>query len=138
MTRRAWLGLAVLAAGVAQGGNGEKDTVRGKLRQDPSGRPFLETGGGKVAALEGDDATNAVLRDGRLAGREMELIGEFHGDSVFRVGPIHTQAMFVLRDGKRFTISFWCDLCAIRTYSPGRCMCCQEETELDLREHTAP
>jgi len=136
MTRRAWL--ATLAALAARAGEGKKVAITGKLSQDPSGKPVLEIGGGKAAVVEGDDATNAVLRDARLAVREMELIGEFRGDSVFAVGPIHTQSMFVLRDGKRFTISYWCDLCAIRTYTPGRCMCCQQETELDLREHNAP
>ena len=42
--------------------------------------------------------------------------------------------MLVHRDGKKYTISYWCPVCSIRTYTPGKCMCCQEETHLDLEE----
>ena len=50
------------------------------------------------------------------------------------VDPMHTKAMFVYKDGKKSRITYWCDLCSIRTYTPGICMCCQQETQLDLRD----
>jgi hypothetical protein len=31
-------------------------------------------------------------------------------------------------------ITYWCDVCSIRTYTPGKCWCCQQETTLDLRD----
>jgi hypothetical protein len=35
-------------------------------------------------------------------------------------------------------VTYWCEVCAIRTYTPGECMCCQENTELDLRDPDLP
>jgi hypothetical protein len=64
----------------------------------------------------------------------MEANGHFSGPAQFIVDPIHTKALFVYHDGKRHTISYWCKVCSIRTYSPGPCMCCQEYTALDLQE----
>jgi hypothetical protein len=31
-------------------------------------------------------------------------------------------------------VTYWCAVCAIRTFTPGICWCCREETELDLLE----
>ena len=88
---------------------------------------------GDVVALDGDEETRAVLQDARLAGADFEVLGAQSG-AKFLVGPIHTSSMFVHKGGKRLTISYWCDICAIRTYSPGLCQCCREETQLQLRE----
>ncbi|MBE7541124.1 MAG: hypothetical protein HS123_02015 [Solibacteraceae bacterium] len=52
----------------------------------------------------------------------------------FRLDPIYRKAMFVVRDGKPLVITYWCEVCAIRTYSPGRCQCCQDETAFDPRD----
>jgi hypothetical protein len=74
------------------------------------------------------------LRDERVIGSEFELVGERGQGGVFVVDPIHKKAMFVVRGGKRLFVTYWCDICSIRTYTPGKCWCCQEETELDIRE----
>jgi hypothetical protein len=107
--------------------------IRGKLLQPGGGPPRLEVSAGKTVVLHGDKDTLGVLNDKRLAGAELELKGHSEGER-FVVDPIHTKAMHVHRDGKRLLITYWCDLCAIRTYTPGICWCCQQETELDLRE----
>ena len=73
-----------------------------------------------------------------LSGMELELIGKFSAPDLFTVDPIHTRAMFVHKNGKRYLITYWCELCAIRTYTPGKCWCCQQETQLDLRESDKP
>jgi hypothetical protein len=109
---------------------GEKKTVRGRLKS----ALLLEASTGGMAKLEGDAATRAVLSDSRLFGAEMILAGEMAAPGVFKVDPIHTKAMRVDRNGKELLISYWCEVCSIRTYEPGKCMCCQEETELDLKE----
>jgi hypothetical protein len=108
-------------------------TIRGKLSVNAAGKPVLATGG-KIVLLEGDDATTGVLKDKRVAGMELEAIGHFRAPDAFTINPIHTKAMFVRKDDKRLYITYWCDVCSIRTYSPGKCWCCQEDTELDLRE----
>lgn len=88
--------------------------------------------------LEGDEPTNGVLGDRRLAEADLELIGQFTATDQFLVDPIHTRSMFVHKDGKRLYITYWCEVCAIRTYTPGLCVCCQQETQLDLRESIGP
>ena len=110
-----------------------RSSLRGKLRQR-SGKALLETRAGGMVALEGDEPTTGVLKDARLAGADLDVIGEAAAPDRFVVDPIHTKAMFVHKDGKRLLIAYWCEVCSIRTYTPGECWCCQEETRLDLRE----
>ncbi len=121
------LALACLAA--------EKSvTVRGKLVQDAGKPPAIETREGKRIALDGDTETRGVLNDKRLAGFDPEARGRYTAPDRFLVDPIHTRALFVYKDGKAKLITYWCDTCSIRTYTPGTCWCCQEETALDLQD----
>lgn len=106
-------------------------SFRGKLVPGP--RPALEQAGGRRLFLSGDDDTIGVLNDKRLAGSDFQIVGEVQGDTV-TIRPIHTASLFVHKDGKRLRVTYWCDVCAIRTYTPGICWCCREETELDLRD----
>ncbi|MDQ6700579.1 MAG: hypothetical protein M3Z36_10385, partial [Acidobacteriota bacterium] len=100
----------------------------------PGQAPMIETADRKVIPLDGDVPTQGVLKDKRLAGADLEVRGHYTAGDVFMVDPMHTKAMFVYKDGKKSRITYWCDLCSIRTYTPGICMCCQQETELDLRD----
>jgi hypothetical protein len=109
-------------------------TVRGILTLTAGGRPALRTSSGALVYPDGDPPTRGVLRDKRLLGMDMELAGTFDSADRFTVNPIHTRSIFVYKNGKRLMVTYWCDVCAIRTYTPGQCWCCQEETALDLRE----
>ena len=64
----------------------------------------------------------------------IEVFGIPSMNGKFRVDPIHKRNMFVHKEGKRLMISYWCSVCSIRTWQPGSCLCCQDETELDLGE----
>ena len=108
-------------------------TLRGRLTQAEGKPPALATAEGRLVPLEGDKSTTGVLNDTRLAGVEIELRGHLSGE-LFQVAPIHTQAMHVHKQGQRLVITYWCATCAIRTFAPGLCWCCQQETALDLRE----
>ena len=124
MKRRAflgWFGSALLAA--------EPQGVEGILRVPAT----LEGASGKLR-LEGDPQTTAVLGDKRLDGMRVRLAGDRVGGDGFRVGPIHTRALRVVQGAKLLFVTYWCEVCSIRTYAPGPCMCCQDETALDLRE----
>ncbi|MEP7364603.1 MAG: hypothetical protein ABI972_15210 [Acidobacteriota bacterium] len=128
MKRRAvlgWFGGLFGAAAFAS----EPKGVEGVLRVPA----VLETDSGKLR-LEGDKQTTAVLGDQRLDGMRVRLMGERAGVDLFRVGPIHTRALRVVQGAKLMFVTYWCAVCSIRTYAPGPCMCCQEETALDLRE----
>lgn len=124
---------AALSAAAPQGA--PEAVLRGKLVQAEGKPPAIETAQHVRVTVEGEPETIAVLGDNRLAGSEMELLGQFKGADRFQVGPFYTShSMFVLKDGKKFSISYWCPVCSIRTYTPGKCVCCQNETHLDLEE----
>ena len=108
-------------------------SIRGKLTLR-DGKPVLEVSANKVIPLDGDEPTRGVLKDKRLAGADLEAAGHFASPELFMVDPIHTKALHVYHDGKRHTVSYWCEVCSIRTYTPGICWCCQEETALDLQK----
>jgi hypothetical protein len=129
------LGFPLLVAAIARGG---KDSLRGRLKPQSDGTPALLTAGGKLILVEGDEPTSGVLRDKRLAGADMEVAGSLVEPGRFAIDPIHTRSLFVHKNGKRLFVTYWCEVCAIRTYTPGLCMCCQEETQLDLRESIGP
>ena len=131
---RPWLPLLALLAVASLAAAAESVSVRGKLVQQPGKPPAVETRDGKLIALDGDEPTRGVLNDKRLAGFDLEAKGRFTAPGRFQVDPIHTRAMFVFKDGRARLITYWCDVCSIRTYTPGLCWCCQEETTLDLRD----
>lgn len=110
------------------------------LRGAESVRGRFEAGGaivdsqGRRTKLTGDDPTKLVLNDARLNGMDLEALGSRSGEGSFAVGPIHERNLWVHRKGERLMVTYWCDICYIRTYSPGQCWCCQEETKLDLKD----
>ena len=110
------------------------ETVKGKLIQHGDAPSTLQTDDGRTITLSGDDDSRKVLHDPRLAGVTLEGIGHFTTPDQFTLKPHFEKDMFVLKDGKRLLITYWCDICAIRTYAPGVCVCCQKWTDLDLRD----
>ncbi len=103
----------------------DANVLRGRIRQG-SGKPaVVQTSDGKSYTVSGDDFTKAQMADPKLNGREVELEGRFAGPGQFEAAKI-----FTIKDGNRYKVTYWCDVCSIRTHMPGRCMCCQGETEL--------
>lgn len=94
----------------------------------------METADGRRVPVDGDDQVRGVLRDKRVIGSEFEVIGRLDANGVFHAAPIHENPLFVYRDGQRLYVTYWCDICAIRTRTPDLCWCCREDTELDLRD----
>ena len=109
-------------------------TIRGKLVQRAGQPPAIESADHRIISLDGDEPTKGVLNDRRLGGFDLEAKGHFTAPGEFLVDPIHTKALFVHKDGHVKVITYWCDVCSIRTYTPGPCWCCQKETLLDLRD----
>jgi hypothetical protein len=130
--------LPSLLFGLSLRAQSKPESVRGKLAANAQGKPTLITTQGNPILPAGDAPTEGVLHDKRLLGSDMELLGHFAAPDHFAVDPIHTRSIFVHKDGKRLMVTYWCDVCAIRFYTPGVCWCCQEETQLDLRERDDP
>ena len=132
VSRRCLLGLlagSLFAADLSPG-----TTLRGKLSIREGQPATLETADHQVIALEGDETTSKLLGDTRLSGFEVEARGRFLSPGRFRIDPSHTHSLMVRKDGHLKLITYWCDVCSIRAYTPGPCVCCQRETTLDLRD----
>ena len=107
-------------------------TVRGKLIIKDGQTAVLETADHKVVNLDGDNDTLKVLGDKRLNGFQAQAKGHFTAPDRFFIDPPHTKPLLVEKDGHLKLISYWCDVCTIRSSTPGPCVCCQKETALDL------
>jgi hypothetical protein len=125
--------LALALAGSLHAG----ETLNGKLAIHDNAPATLETAGHKIITLDGDDTTLKVLGDKRLNGFEVQAKGHFTAPTKFRVDPSYEHSLLVHQDGKLKLVTYWCDVCSIRDYTPGPCRCCQKETTLDLRDPDA-
>ena len=134
MRRRHLLASLLFLPAISRAAEAGTQTLRGKLEKGPGDKPVLRTPDGITVFLAGDDDSGGVLKDARLAGADFEVFGRAGDPEHFTINPIHTRSMFVHKGGKRLLVTYWCDVCAIRTYTPGICWCCREETALDLME----
>ena len=112
--------------------------VRGKLAQRAGQPPAIETSDHKLVIIEGEEGALKVLNDKRLDGTELEATGHFTSPDHFVLDPNHARTVFARKNGKLKMITYWCDVCSIRSYEPGPCWCCQAETILDLRDPDEP
>jgi hypothetical protein len=112
----------------------KSETVRGKLVVSSGEAPVVETAEHRRIVLDGDAPTRKVLHDPRVNGFEVEARGHFTAPGKFLIDPQHTRALLVRDGGKLKMITYWCDVCYIRAYAPGPCVCCQKDTDLDLRD----
>jgi len=108
--------------------------LRGKLTQRPGQPPAIQTSENKLITLEGDEAALKVLNDKRLNGVELEAAGHLTTPDHFVLDPNHARTVLAHKNGKLKMITYWCDVCSIRSYEPGPCWCCQAETVLELRD----
>lgn len=106
--------------------------LRGILTQDAGKPPALVLPDRRRVELQGDEPTMGVLRDVRLKNYDFEVMGHFVAPNQFKVNGIETPSLFAYKNGKRLMVTYWCNVCYIRTYTPGKCWCCQKYTDLDL------
>lgn len=123
------LALTCLAADAQSGAA----TLRGKLSVGKDGAS-VETADHKQVGLDGDSQTQKILHDSRLNGFTVEARGHYTAPGRFLIDPIYTRSLLVRKDGALKLITYWCDVCSIRSFTPGPCVCCQKETTLDLRD----
>lgn len=74
-----------------------------------------------------------TLQDKRLTGKEVRLEGNMKADGTFEV-----DHFFTVHDGKVFRVRYYCEVCNIEALEPGRCVCCQQPTELQEIPVTDP
>lgn len=112
--------------------------LRGRLIQTEGSEPRLRLADGRLIRMLGDEPTQGVLSDPRLKNADFEIGGTRKSDTEFEIDPIHTRSLFAYQDGKRLMVTYWCDICYIRTFTPGQCWCCQDWTRLDLKDPDTP
>lgn len=99
--------------------------LEGKLIDLPGKGPVLKMSD-KVQVLT---ATTPylfhTLEDKRLAGREVRVEGRPQADGTFQV-----EWLYTIREGKLYRVRYFCKTCNIAALEPGKCVCCQEPTEL--------
>ena len=110
------------------------ETVRGKLIVEEGKPTVMETPDRQRIQLDGDTPTRKVLNDSRLNGFDVQAHGHLTSPGHFAIDPIHPHGFMVNRGGHLKMVTYWCDVCSIRAYTPGPCVCCQQETVLDLRD----
>jgi hypothetical protein len=132
---RLCLGLLVAFAGLVSAATApETVTLSGRLIVAPGKPTTIQTADHQAIQVDGDDPTRKVLGDQRLNGFQVQAKGHFTAPGHFLIDPMHTRALLVRKDGSLKMITYWCDVCSIRAYTPGPCVCCQQETTLDLRD----
>lgn len=89
----------------------------------------LETAAGELHPLAEDARGIAFRRDERLREIDVELLGRRHHGSPF----IQVVEIRELRDGRRYELDYWCEICAIAMYELKACDCCQGPIELRRR-----
>ena len=135
---RVCLGILALAACAFSAGASASEILNGKLVIRAGQPPAIELANHNRVLLDGDETTRAVLADTRVDGLPVEAQGHYTAPGHFMIGPSHTRAMMVRQDGKVKMITYWCPVCSLRAYTPGPCVCCYRETDVDLHDPDTP
>ena len=126
--------LALAVCSLSAADKPKTEVVHGKLVIAAGQTPAIETPDHQRIELDGDQPTRKVLHDPRVNGFDVEAHGHFTAPGHFQVDPQHLRSLLVHDHDKLKMITYWCDVCYIRAYAPGPCVCCQKDTEVELRE----
>ena len=136
MARLCRCGLALLfscavalgvAASTARAADTQKaqQTLQGKLLFIQGTGPVVKTAEKQVPLAGRYEYIFRTLEDQRLRNDEVRLEGEYQADGNFRVDNI-----FTIHRGEVYRVRYYCETCNIVGLGPGRCVCCQQPTEL--------
>ena len=127
--RESWVlvpaALLLLASSVAASHTKPLSIVMGKLLTTRGDCPLVEANGREQPLSANTPYLYATLQDKRLDGREVRLEGRPQADGTFQVKWLYT-----VHKGKLFRVRYFCSTCNIVALGPGRCVCCQQPTEL--------
>lgn len=118
------LGLAASPARAADTQNAQQ-TLQGKLLFIQGAGPVLKTAARQVSLAGRYPYVFRTLQDKRLRNDEVRLKGEYQTDGNFQVDNI-----FTIHHGEVYRVRYFCETCNIEGVGPGRCVCCQQPTEL--------
>ncbi len=81
----------------------------------------LVTPEGKVHPIVKDVRGRGFMKDFRLRDREMELLVRRYEGSPF----IQVIRIYTIKEGRKYALDYWCDICAIIMFEDKECECCQ-------------
>ena len=85
----------------------------------------LKDSSGRVYSLKADKSLDTLRTEPRIRSKDFQLtLRPIQNSSLFEV----VNSRF-FRDGKLYDFYYYCEVCNIKTYHPGLCMCCRQETE---------
>jgi hypothetical protein len=88
----------------------------------------LETADELVPLLK-EDRGRGFWKDARLRGIDLELqVRRYQGLPLAQVIRVYR-----LKEGKKYELDYWCDVCAIQMFELKQCECCQGPTQLRER-----
>jgi len=99
--------------------------LQGKLLYVQGTGPVVKTAKKQVPLAGRYAYIFRTLGDKRLRNDEVRLKGEFVADGNFRVDNI-----FTIHHGEVYRVRYFCETCNIVGLGPGKCVCCQQPTEL--------
>jgi hypothetical protein len=117
----------LLAAGPARAADTQnvQKTLEGKLLFIQGTGPVVKTAAKQIPLAGRYEYIFRTLEDKRLRDDEVRLKGEYQADGNFRVDNI-----FTIHNGEVYRVRYFCETCNIVGLGPGKCVCCQQPTEL--------
>jgi hypothetical protein len=100
-------------------------TLEGKLIFVAGTGPVLETPGKNYPLAGRNHYIFNTLKDERLRNDKLRVEGKMRADGNFQVDDFYT-----IHHGELYRIRYYCETCNIVALEPGRCVCCQQPTEL--------
>jgi hypothetical protein len=126
---------AILAgAWILSAAEPKTETIEGKLIVHAGAPALLETAEHRTIELDGDAPMQKVLHDDRLNDMTVHAAGHFTAPGKFLLDPQEKHGLLVHKGGTVRAITYWCKVCNLRSYTPGPCVCCGGDTDLDLHE----
>jgi len=89
----------------------------------------LLTDDGELLPILADQRGRAFRTDPRLRQMNVELfVRQYALQPMLQIIRVYE-----LKDGERFEVDYWCDVCAIIMFETGPCACCQDDNRLRKR-----
>ncbi len=89
----------------------------------------LETDDGRLYPIVKDARGRGFWKDPRIRDIDMELMVRQYDGSPW----IQVIRVFVFKEGKKYQMDYWCDICAIPMFELKDCECCQGPIRIRLR-----
>ncbi len=117
-----FLSMSAVAPAFVMGGKADV-AIQGKLVVEDGPAAVLQSKDRAIPLTSDRKSIAETLRDSRLSGRELKVLGQFLED-----GRFEAHEFFVVRGGSLYKVIYYCEVCNITTFAPGNCVCCQAPT----------